>query len=383
MKVVNLQRKIVGPDVIFSADFFFASLPGQRRDRLVSRLTGRGWLWPYRVWFRVQKQYGSDTSPEDTFFILAYLFAAAQGEDLEFGGEVSKQLFENIRATASYLKLRDPDVEVAVKGLVSRRRTGQGIGQLFTLGVDSFFTLLAGPMAESFSKEKYLIFVEGFDVSHRSRNLIRQIHTNTVAVAESTSTKPVFVATNVRPLCDRVISWDNFHGAALAAVGLLLGRKIGSIYINATDGYRIGLVWGTSLYLDRLWSTEAVSFLSSGADLGRMEKVEKIKESRHFDLFLQNVRVCGENYDQEDAPYNCSRCTKCVFTQFVLLACDIRVPFPSFGGVPLADLMPGINTPFNFPTWEKIYHRLKAKPEHRQLAGKLGRILQHKGVLQK
>jgi len=384
MKVADIKSKLVGPDIIFSADFFISSPIGlRRRDKILNVITGKGRLFPYHIWFKIPKRYCRRANPEDSFFIIAYMFAAKLDEPLHFDGQVSEKLYSNIRKAGVLLKLKNPEIEIVAKGLVKRKNKNNGVAQFFSLGIDSFYTLLAGPMSNSQPRKKFIVFVEGFDLTGRSKDLVDRVSKNINLVTKETRTIPVWIKTNLRSISYRIIDWELFHGAVLAASGLLLSNEVKTIYINATDSYHSDILWGTNKELDLLWSTESMSFLSSGDGLTRIQKVEEIKKTRYLDLFLENLRVCYQKYSQRDALYNCSHCPKCIFSQYILLGSGIKEPFPTFFGSTLDNLNPrhSVTTPYNYPSWREIYRRLKTKAGYREHASKLKKILQAKGVL--
>ena len=384
MIVTDIKSKNVGKNIIFSANFFISSPVGlRRRDKILNVVIGKGWLFPYHIWFKIPKKYCQGVSPNDSFFIIAYMLAAKLDEPLHFDGQVSEKLYSNIRKTSILLKLKNPGIKIVTEGLVKRKMKNNGVAQFFSLGIDSFYTLLAGPMSKSRLSKKYIIFIEGFDLTGRSKNLVDKVSKNINLVARETRTIPVWIKTNLRSISYEIIDWEIFHGAVLAAAGLLLSNEVKIIYINATDSYHSDILWGTSKDLDQLWSTESVSFLSSGAKLSRIQKVEKIKKTGNFNLFVDNLRVCYQKYDQKDAPYNCSQCPKCIFNQYVLLGCGVKEPIPTFFGSAFDNLLPEISvtTPYNYPSWREIYRRLKTKAGYRKHASKLKKIFQARGVL--
>jgi hypothetical protein len=188
---------------------------------------------------------------------------------------------------------------------------GVGVGCFFSGGVDSFFSAL-----RHIDDITHLIFVRGFDIPLTDEELGDRAAAAARAAATAMGKKLVEVRTNIRQLSDPHVSWGlEFHGAALAMVGLALAPHLSKVIIPSSTRYQGDLdPWGSHPDLDRLWSSSAVTFVHDGSKTARTDKVAAI--ARH-QLALDHLRVCWEN---PGGAYNCGRCEKCLRTMISLRA---------------------------------------------------------------
>jgi hypothetical protein len=187
---------------------------------------------------------------------------------------------------------------------------GVGVGCFFSGGVDSFFSALRHS-----DEITHLIFVRGFDIAFTDDDLGERAAAGARAAATALGKRFVEVRTNIRQVSDPHVSWPRqFHGAALAMVGLALAPHLSQVIIPASD-YQDDLVpWGSHPALDPLWSSSAVTVVHDGAETTRSDKVAAI--ARH-QVVLDHLRVCWEN---PGGAYNCGRCEKCLRTMISLRA---------------------------------------------------------------
>ncbi|MDQ8162851.1 MAG: hypothetical protein P3C10_09750 [Gemmatimonadota bacterium] len=224
---------------------------------------------------------------------------------------------------------------------------------LFSGGVDSFFSLLRGPVAPD-----ALVFVDGFDVSlhdvarrDAACALVRR-------VADTVGVRTIRVTTNVRthPLFAS-LSWEQTHGGALAAIGHALRGEISHIIVSSTPSFReIATRWGSHVRLDTLWSSEHLGVLHVGATHRRSEKLVAIAGEP---LVREHLRVCWEH---RGTGLNCGVCEKCLRTQLLLLEREQLHHFRTFD-LSVADLTAAVEAlPFvyNPITLELSYRTLDA-----------------------
>jgi hypothetical protein len=130
--------------------------------------------------------------------------------------------------------------------------------------------------------------------------------------AEELQLPLIEIETNLRLVSDPHVLWGTqYHGAALASVGLLVGTRFSEILIPATHSYRDLLPWGSHPLLDPLWSTEAVEFVHDGA----VPRPEKLATIADFDIAMRHLRVC---FRKDASDLNCGRCEKCLRTMAAL-----------------------------------------------------------------
>jgi hypothetical protein len=187
---------------------------------------------------------------------------------------------------------------------------GEGVGCFFSGGVDSFYSAL-----ERHSQITHLIFVHGFDIAIDDDRLGTKALTAARAAASELGKPLISIRTDIRRVSDRWSGWgEEYHGAALASIGLLLADHVGRVIIPATYQSPDLSPWGSHPQLDPLWSTSRVTFEHHGVELSRTEKIAAIASNP---IALSYLRVCWQS---EDAEYNCGRCSKCLRTMASLRA---------------------------------------------------------------
>lgn len=186
---------------------------------------------------------------------------------------------------------------------------GERTATFFTGGVDSFYTLLKHE-----TEIDTLVFIHGFDIALDDTSLRWHVSKMLYEVAEHFGKDVIEVETNLRDFSDSRVSWERYHGAALAVIALTLKRSVEKIFIPSSRPYDLLKPWGSSPLLDPLWSTRQIEFVHDGCEANRMEKCDRLAEN---DVALETLRVCWEN---RSGAYNCGRCEKCVRTMVQLLA---------------------------------------------------------------
>jgi len=346
MKVESIITKRTGSYYHHSAIFHF------RKEHIKEK-----------IWFKSPILYSKSADPADSFFIVAYTLSLALNEDLEFDGVVSAKLLKNITKIKKYVGYPKNNVRVKTKGVVKRKIIGKKTGLFFTLGTDSFHALLCSNKINS-DKRKFdcLVFIDGIEIEKVSKKAYRKIHKRIESVAKETKTKAIFLETNIRSVSDKIIHWELFHGAALAANGLLLSGVLRKIYISGCDDYMYYFPWGTGVKIDRMWSTEALSFFSADPTLFRHDKMRNISKSANKELFLENLWVCWKA-DLKNDIKNCSKCEKCLRTHLLLSVYGLKSPIRLFKRIDIKDLRK-VNIPKGFePSWNKIHKLLKKNPK--------------------
>jgi len=276
-----------------------------------------------KIWFRIPNFVSLDSSPDNAFFVLSYVMSLVLGEDLYFEGVVSRKLNKNIKKINKHLGFSKRKIKINVTRTIHEEKKGKAIAQFFTLGVDSFYTLI-----NKRREIQYLIFVDGFDVPIKPNKLKRIVHKGIKNIALKTNSKAIFMSTNIREISDRIMNWELFHGTALASAGLLFSPAK-KIYINSSEAYLFNTVYGTGPKVDRLWTTERISFIPHGSKVSRIKKIEALVKSDMRNIVLKNLRACWKNVYNKRYSYNCSRCEKCVRTQLGFIAYGIE-SFPTF-----------------------------------------------------
>jgi hypothetical protein len=179
----------------------------------------------------------------------------------------------------------------------------------FTGGLDSFCEVvrLQGHIDD-------LIYVQGFDVppgeDARARDADRVVR----AAADELGMTLLTVVTDLRSFSDPYLTWEEYHGAALSAVALMLGDRYTRVLIASSHGGHDLSPWGSHPALDPLWSTERVEIVHSGYGLTRVDKAAIVSQS---EVALRWMRVC---YLPPEGSINCGSCEKCLRTAVNLRA---------------------------------------------------------------
>jgi len=249
----------------------------------------------------------------DAFLAATLLPAMQEGDRLDIAGWVSPQLLAAASTIQDIYRAWNPHWQRipihAQRGEAGQSSPGRGSACFFTGGVDSFYTLLRHR-----DEITTLIFVHGFDVPLANRALRENVATTIRRVAAAFQKRLVEVEANLRDFADHYVSWDYYHGAALASVALLLSPQFSRVYDASTRSYATLIPMGSHPLLDPLWSTEHTEIVHDGCEASRLEKVATVARC---DLVLNTLRVCWEN---PAGTRNCGRCEKCLRTMV-----DLRI----------------------------------------------------------
>jgi hypothetical protein len=203
----------------------------------------------------------------------------------------------------------------APRGAAERTR-GAGIALFFSLGLDSFYSLLKwqGVPAGSGEAVSHLVTVRGFDIpiDPVRDHLWRAVQKNLQQVERMLGVERFEVETNLREMSDRIISWHLYYGAAMASVALALQQRLTRVGIPGPASYARVHPGGSTPFLDPLWSTEQLEFVHDGCEASRPQKATLVATSP---VALDTLRVCTVN---PDGVYNCGCCEKCVRTMICL-----------------------------------------------------------------
>ena len=236
-----------------------------------------------------------------------------KGWDITFDGPVDSTALRG----ASEVQKVFPDWypkrfrKVSISAEPGRVATGAtGVGCFFSGGVDSFYSAITQS-----DRITHLIFVHGFDIGIDDESLaIRALAGARESAAELG--KPLIeVKTTIRSAFGNRLPLDwgyDFHGAALAHVGLALSQHLSTVIIPSSNCREELASWGSHPDLDPLWSSGTVVFEHHELDLQRLGKIRRIGGNR---TAMNHLRVCWEN---PDGAFNCGRCAKCVRTQIGL-----------------------------------------------------------------
>ena len=299
-------------------------LPGT--IRLSVRSTSPALTGDELLWADVPEELLKDvTARLDAWLLWLLPHAFEAGEDLLLDGPVDAELLRNahelMEVWACWRPGKKPVRVTAEPADVTEPR-GARKGLFFTAGVDFFFSLLHHDEMVRRHPEwslrpiDDLIYVEGYDIPLNKRPALDRKRTALQAVAEETGKTLITLATNFREtgLSLRKNTWGPMvHGPAVAASGLLLGRRWDTLLLSAAVAYDEFDPWGSTCLTDPLCSTSATRVWHYGAAADRLRKIEFLALS---DVAIDHLHVCWRDASEQ----NCGACEKCFRT---LLALDM------------------------------------------------------------
>lgn len=380
MTVKNFTIYKAGSRTRFTAEYIFNKQFNRRRDKIIfffKKLTLRPkniqevFKQKERIWFSVPSASANIHTYYDAFFIIAVVLGLQLREEVFFNAPVTQEILEKAKEIEKYYRFEKPSRSISIHSDIfdgtQTPRTQKG--QFFTLGVDSFYSLVS--LLKKSEKNHFLLFVDGYDVKIKQQKLLTAIHKRIKIVGRATDTKPLFIQSNLRNLSDQIMNWGQFHGAALAAAGMMTNLKHVTINGESFDWPD----WGLRFGLDTLFSTSSQKFVLQGHFVSREIKVQKILKSRWAQLFLDHVRVCWKNFNHHDPLYNCSNCQKCLRTKLTLQACNV-LSTPTFKDVNLNSLSEVEIVGHVRHEWVALYEMLRKKnTTHPQLLVTLEAVL--------
>jgi len=264
------------------------------------------------VWFRTSE--GPVAATADPFLPVVLFPAMRMGAAVRIRGPVSRPVLENIVPVQHVRMVWDRasslvavDVEREVPGPAE---AGAGVGSFFSGGVDSFYTLFRERAAIT-----HLLIVQGFDIPVQRDRFYARVLEGVREVARALGCEVLAVQTNVRQLSGQYVSWDDFHGAAMAAVAYFLGPRLRRVLVPSSYAYAFLEPLGSHPGLDPLWGTPTLEVVHHGCEATRFQKVQQLAA---WDLALRHLRVC---WQLDSDAFNCGQCRKCLWTMAFLRAC--------------------------------------------------------------
>jgi hypothetical protein len=302
--------RVLEIEITETADF------AELRARVESdRAPGDGDRFPsFTLWYRFPSWCRPYLDPGNGDPFLAALLVPAMmtGERLALPAPVSPTLLLSLTdVQAIYVsfdrRLKPVDVEAAPRAIPCPDTPGSATGLFFSLGVDSYYSLLKNVRDHPRDDEtiSHLIPIHGFDAAENDWNeqFSPRMLRNCERAARETGKNLLPVTTNVRSITRTLARWTLSHGAALASVALALDGFLGKVLIAASTTYDQLYPWGSHPVLDPRWSTERLTVAHDGCEMGRIDKIRFVAESQ---TVLDTLRVCRH--------YNCGKCSKCLPT---------------------------------------------------------------------
>jgi hypothetical protein len=186
----------------------------------------------------------------------------------------------------------------------------------FTLGVDSFYTLISNLNNKELDT---LIFIIGFDLNLDNNELIDKTIENIKKVGLIYNKEIIICKTNLRDNIKKNklnkyngFDWGKYlHGVAIFCIIYLLSNNFNKFYLPSSHIKR-KYIWGSTFEIDYNYSSSFLEIITDGYKT-RNSKIEYLLRT---DLrFLDYLRVCWENPNQE---YNCGKCEKCLRTLLII-----------------------------------------------------------------
>jgi hypothetical protein len=273
--------------------------------------------------------------------ILMLPLACYFGETLVFERPIDRVLHENLLGLRSiwsswYPEIKPIAVEADTIVFADRSKVGAD-GAMRTIssfsgGIDSLFTFhrhYDSVLGNGSACIDDLLCVGGFNTKLEDFDRMRA---KLGQYADRVGRRLVAVATDIRygqhgiETPYSIIPWLErlAHGALLASIVHLLGRRYREYIIPASSSYDRLYPWGSHPMCDPLLSASDLRVVHDGASFDRFERTELV--ARHDDA-LAMLQVCGRNgYGQG----NCSRCQKCLRTMCTLDILGARERAKSF-----------------------------------------------------
>ena len=281
---------------------------------------------PFLLWYRYPAWCQPYVSAEngDPFLVALLTGAMLRGEDLAIDAPVSARLLEALPELQAIINAFEPGSRRIVVHAEERTHslpgsaTTPGNGLFFSLGIDSFYSLLKNRRdhpADSRTITR-LLTLHGLDFPDQplQDDFPPQFLANAQRVADGVEAELLPIVTNVRRVLAAFGTWPPQHGGALIASALALGPLLGRIHIAASTTYDRLYPWGSHPLLDPLWSTETLTVVHDGCELNTIDKTRVIAELQP-ELVMSTLRPCAGH----GASYNCGACSKCLRTMLDLL----------------------------------------------------------------
>jgi len=265
--------------------------------------------------------------PNNEAFVAAALTACMfTGHDIQLQGSMSRRLLDSIPTITHMFQTWSPHLRrITVSGAEPvERQPAQGgrVGVFFSLGVDSFFTLMR--RREEITD---LIHIVGyFERLGRVGPASWDVQPLLQSVADALGKRLIIVHTDLRRLYDRPgIHWNNHgYGPTMAAVGHVLYPEFKRVYIASGHDWTMLLPSASHPLLDPLWSSEGLEVVHDGLEFSRLDKLQLLANE---DLVTQALRVCSR---RPPSQRNCGQCEKCIRTMIGLLMAGSTAPSAAF-----------------------------------------------------
>jgi len=289
--------------------------------RLSGRFLRGGDSKPMEAFFEYPEEFAPLVVENADPFVPALLLPAmAAREPVEIPLPISRRLYRSLPLIQHILSAWYPEALTPVPVRAEHFReaapaANTGTGAFFSLGVDSFDTLLRhADGAAGGPPLTHLIYMTGFESplrlgeDGRERPVIAAVQ----EAARHWGKQAICGRTNLRDCFS--LRWGGYyHGAGLAAIALSLARGLGRVLIPAGPAWRYFVINPSNPVTDPMWSSEAQEIIYDGAEYVRAQKIA-LTLSQNPEA-LRRLRVCLVT---EGGAGNCGFCNKCIRTMITL-----------------------------------------------------------------
>ncbi len=270
---------------------------------------GNKFLANETYWIEVHERFADDVSLSGNPWLLILLpLALTLRSSLRIDAPVDPTLYENIQSAMNLLAQWFPSVEPVkiTAPLAVNPRLPTQTATLFTLGVDSFYTL--------FTEDERIDDL--ITIRHIPTEYQGHMQDAVVDVGHQLHKKIIFLETNIRQTNWRLVNWTHlgfvpfFTGCAM-----VLENRYQQLFIPSL-GFREAIQHIDHPEFNRLLSTSQTAIGQHGTGMSRSAKLEVCAANP---LFRQYLKVCWQ------VPAgNCGICEKCYRTKIGLELLGLR-----------------------------------------------------------
>jgi hypothetical protein len=289
--------------------------------------------------YEVGSEWGGalNADSSDAFFVSLLYYCLFNGYDMKFESPISEQLFYQI--TTYFIPVLCESaaffhpIEVVAKTQKPEKPAARGVATGLSGGVDSLYTVFThdNHKLEDF-KLTHLLFTD-LPATHEScpEDTSEFIETNMrqlKPLAEEIALPLIVVRTNLDVNFGIDETVHTRHGIVrnsglfplkYCSLAIALSNLIGKYYFSSgvdVEHFTIHPNPYDAAYYDTfnmaVLSTPSLAFYSTGSEISRLGKTERIAE---YPVARRFLSVCADNTGK-----NCGRCKKCVRTQMDLFA---------------------------------------------------------------
>lgn len=282
------------------------------------------------AWFRSDLPVTSPGGTANAALVASMLPLMMIGAPVVVEGGVSPRLLRHLQMfqtafAAWFPGLRRVAIDAAPLSPDTSSETpaptaGTGEGVLFSLGVDSWYSVLRH--RRSIDR---LVFIDGFDLTSEQAGARVDMRAAATEAAAAVGKPLAVVETNLRDWLDRWLDWSVSHGTVLGAVVMMLEGSLARVWLPSSGRTWEPVAVGSNPFTDPLYATEYIRATYDGGEVQRVAKLAWLLEQP---VAMENLRVCWSGIEGRR---NCGRCPKCVRTMAALHL---------LGGLPRATLFP-------------------------------------------